>query len=308
VLIRVLLPLMIAPTNNLELRDFLREVYVPSKLDLSPGWIEQLDRTIGQFSRHLGHAARLADLNDEAVCRFLMQRLAEGLAPITVNGSRAKLLALWRCGWRKRRIDELPRDVPRCREPKPVPRAWNAEEVSRLAGQAATVLGYVAGLPAGRYWSTLVLVVWETGLRIGAVRQMTPDDFLPQGPALLARSTTQKTLLGQCMAIRSPLAAALAEFLAVDPQRELIWPWPYCRRWFFARFRRIVESAGLTANRRGHDLFYRLRRSHLSYVARESLEAARQQAGHASAAVTLRHYIDPLIASQRPAVEMLPKL
>jgi integrase len=84
----------------------------------------------------------------------------------------------------------------------------------------------------------------------------------------------------------------------------LIWPWPHHRRTLFLRFRELVEAAGLPCPRTGHQLFHRLRRTMLSYCAAVSLPIAQQQAGHTTAAMTLRHYVDPSIA--RPQLPPIP--
>ena len=296
---------MIAPASPL--MEFLHSVYVPSKLDLGSGQIEQLEVSIRKLDAFASRP-KISDLSEEMICKFLRDCLGHGLAPATVNSKRAQILALWRCAWKKKLHPEQPRDIPRCREPRRIPRAWTAEEIQLLVNHAATLSGVIGKLPRAWWWSTLILVCWETGVRVGAARELRVEDFHPRGPALLVRSESQKTLLGQCLPLSCPTATALAEHL-LAPQRELIWPWPHCDRWLFVCFRRIVETVGLEARLIGHDLFYRLRRSNLSYVAREAgLEVARQQAGHTSAATTIKHYIDPRIANVQRAVDMLPQI
>ena len=54
---------------------------------------------------------------------------------------------------------------------------------------------------------------------------------------------------------------------AITIRRELIWPWPHCRRYLSTMTRHIVESAGLSADKRGMSLFHKIRRTCISYCA-----------------------------------------
>ena len=287
------------------LLDFLYNVYVPSRLDLSPDGVCQLEIVINQFNRYAGNP-QIGQLTDEMVCGFLRHCLDKGLSPSTVNSKRSKIVALWNCAWRKRMHKDQPRDIPRLREHVKVPKAWTAEEVQCLVTHTGSLDGVIGWLPASWFWTTLVLATWETGLRIGALLKTRNADFRLEIPAIVARAQSQKTGVGQFCPITESTSAAIAEQL--DFPRQRVWPWPYCQRSFYIKFRRIVEGAGLHASYDGHDLFHKLRRSHLSYIARKSLETARRQAGHTNAAITLRHYIDPRIADEQAAVELLPAI
>ena len=122
----------------------------------------------------------------------------------------------------------------------------------------------------------------------------------------MVRAETQKTSKEQRFRLAPQAIASIA--LIYDPDRELIWPWPHCRRTLFTHFRRICESAGLKPNRRGMDLFQRIRRSSISYAAKCDLELARRLAGHSSVEMTRRHYIDERIAEAPSVVDVLPEL
>ena len=73
---------------------------------------------------------------------------------------------------------------------------------------------------------------------------------------------------------------------------------------------RIAEGAGLRSDPTlAMQLSHKLRRSALTQVAMSSgLDRAREQAGHSSAAMTRRHYIDPRLLRDRSAVDALPQL
>ena len=287
--------------------EFLTKIFIPSRIDLTADSIYQYQLTIRQFNAY-ANSPRISEITDEMIVGYMRDRLQAGTAPATINARRTRLLTLLNCAYRKHLISDPPRDVPRCRESRKVPMAWTADELQRLVTHAGTLAGAVGELPASWYWQSMIMVVYESGLRVGAIRSLEVEDFHPHGPALLIRSETQKTLLGQCVPLSAPTAALLAEHL-YTPKRTLIFHWPNCPRYFFVKFRRIVEGAGLTASRRGHDLFHKIRRTNISYLAcNGSLELARRQAGHTSASVTQRYYVDPRIACQRSAVDVLPKL
>lgn len=286
------------------LQTFLDSTYLPSRVNIGARTAYEYQIVLRHFTRFAGDVF-LSDLTDDLICRFLRHRL-ETSSPATVNGNRAKLLALWRAAWRKRLVDELPRDIPKLREPQHVPRAWTVDEVSQLVAYSARMHGKVGVVLKRDWWTSLIRTTWETGQRIGALMQARQVDCDLDGQTLLVRAASTKTGLGQVYLLSIETINTIAPVLR--PTEPLIWAWPHCRRWFYIHFRRIVEAAGLSAGSH-HDLFHKLRRSNLSYTALGGgIELARQQAGHDHASTTLRHYIDPRIAQQRSARDVLPPL
>jgi len=292
--------------KNPTLQSFLREVYLPASLNVGPRTARDYQSVVNHMVAWCGRDVRLARLSDEMLCRYLRHLSKNGAAPATVNSHRAKLLALWRCAWRKRLVDELPRDVPKLREPQRVPEAWTVDEVSRLVTHCRELSGKVGPVPKRDFWTSLVLVSWETAQRIGALLQSHRDDFKGGARTLLIRPDTTKTGAGQLYSLSEDAVVAVSAVLHID--NTLIWAWPRGRRCFFAQFRRIVEAAGLQAGKH-NDLFHKLRRSNLSYTAANGgIDLARQQAGHDHARTTLKHYVDPRIARPRSARDVLPPL
>ncbi len=287
------------------LREFLEKVYLPGQLNIGARTAREYQSVVKHLVEWAGVDVRLARLSDDMICRYLRHRLKTD-APATVNSHRAKLLALWRCAWRKRLVDDLPRDVPKLREPKRVPVAWTVSEVSRLVAQCRALTGKVGPVPAADFWTSLVLVAWETAERVGALLQAEQQDCDLDHRTLLVRPDTTKTDAGRLYSLGEDTVATIAKIL--HPDHRLVWHWPHKRRWFFTVFRRIVEGAGLSAGKH-NDLFYKLKRSNLSYTAAGGgIELARQQAGHDHARTTLRHYVDPRIARQPSARDVLPPL
>jgi len=83
------------------------------------------------------------------------------------------------------------------------------------------------------------------------------------------------------------------------PPRELIWEWPYNRRYFWTVFRNKIAKPAkldpLPGERFG--LFHKVRRTAASLAAAQGgVAAAQMLLGHSSARTTIEHYIDPRIA------------
>jgi integrase len=247
----------------------------------------------------------IAVFSDDTVCAFLKDMLRNGDSPATVNTKRSQLLALWRFAWRRRMLAELPRDVPRIREPWTPPVARQADELERLLEHCSTLRGDVAGIPKRDFWVSLFLSHYDTAQRPGALIQSRMADFDPTLGTILVRAGTTKNKHGKSYRLLPETVRILGR---MSTPREMLWPWPHCPRHLWTCCRRIMESAGLKCSRERKDLFYSIKRSSLSYTAARDLDLARQQAGHSSAAITLKHYIDPGIAESRSAADVLPTI
>ena len=147
---------------------------------------------------------------------------------------------------------------------------------------------------------------FTTGCRVSALRATRSRDCDLRAKTIIVRAEHQKTNRDQML----PLSGQAAELIArhYDRRRDLVWPWPHSRSWFWKRFRQIVEAAEIPTDMDGMGLFQRLRRSNLSYIARHDVALAVAQAGHSSERITRRHYLDPRIVPQVSAVHLLPEL
>jgi len=296
---------MIAPIVPPTLSAFLETAYLPSRFRLSSQYVESLRRIVRQFSAYLGQPALLCDLTDQTVTGWLAEE-SRSIGPVTINDKRRMLLTLWRAAWQQRLLSELPRDVPRAQELKRLPRAWEIAQVRELVAYLKRIPGSVDGLSAASWWTSLVVCVYWTGTRIGAALQVRCEDLDLASGCILIRAETQKHRADQLFSLPPDVLRLLQSIWSAE--REFLWPWPYHRRTLFGRFRRYVEAAGLPAPRTGRQLFQRLRRTSVSYAARESLELARRLAGHSSIELTRKHYIDERIATVPSAADVLPPL
>jgi integrase len=288
----------------LTLPQYLQRYYLPSIADASFSYQCQLITSADQFDK-FSHHATMAELTDDVVNRFIASIHKRGLAPATANTRLKAILALWRHAWRYRHLDDLPRNVRKLRLGKRLPEVWTTAEVNRILIQCRAAPRDIAGIPAPLWWESLVTVLYYTGIRIGSAMVLRTEHLNLE--ERYAKTYSPKTDAWQLVWLPHEAIAKLARIH--DPSRDLVWPWPFERDVLWHRFRRMVEAAGLTSKKQACDLFHRLRRTNLSYTALGGgLTMAQNQAGHASAALTLRSYIDPRIVRQRSAADVLPPL
>jgi hypothetical protein len=252
--------------------------------------------TIGAFSKHLGRPATIADLNEMAVARFLTARVREK-CPATAAKDRAQVRAIWEWAARRAMVPTFPA-VRRIVVPERVPEAWTTEEFRGLLAAAALEQGTVAGVPAGEYWRALLLFLYETGERIGAVMQLRWEDV--RGRDVVFRAETRKH--GRRDTCRTISASCQEAICAIQGDSELVFPWDRVKTQLWYRMGRICKRAGLSNNRRSK--FHRVRKTTASYYEAAG-GSAQALLDHSSPAVT-RRYLDPRIVKTKAASDILP--
>ena len=288
----------------------LREVlnrYLEARM-LKPRSAEQLALAVRCLTQWLGRPATLEDLTPETLGRFLRDYLTSHAAA-TTNGKRGAILTLWRWASKRESAGASSRwafaDVPSAKEPRRIPLAWTVDEIERLVATARQWPGAVGDIPARVYWSSLFLATYDTGCRIGALLSARAVNLSLANRSLVIEPEATKTGVGVVYWLHDQTIAAIAGHY--DPARELVWPWPYHRRHLWTVCRRIVDAAGLVADKRGMSLFHKIRRTCISYCALVNPALAQQQAGHSDPRLTQQRYIDPRIAKRQSAVDVLPR-
>ncbi len=288
-----------------KLLTFFDTRYAPLKLAAgSKATLAHYRGCINQFSAYLAHDATLESLTEDRLAEFFAWAIRRGTAVPTVNGYRRNLLALVRFAWRKRLVDDVPRDVDKLREFKRVPTAWTLEQLGRILDAAADQTGDVCGIPAGQWWPAMILVAIDTGLRLGAVLALRTDDLDVASGMVLARAETQKQKADQVFRLHRDTLAELMATRLVD--RERLFPLPKDSRKHFRRvFREILTRAGCPSGAR--DLLHKLRRTSATYLAAVSGKAAASEhLGHSSLSVTER-YLDPTLSRTVFAADVIPR-
>lgn len=284
------------------LTTYLNTVYLPSRIAVSDRYKQAMHTLVRQFSDYLGRPAVLTDLTECTLAAFLGS-LASSHAATSANSFRARMLAVWRSAYDDGLLDSLPRTklIRRLPEEHDPPEAWTVEEVGQLVFTASQTSDMVGDITASDFWVSLLLTTYWTGCRIGALMKTTTDNY--RAGSLLVRN--QKNHRSQLYSLPESCCEMID---ATDPSsRNMLWPWPYGRRWLWTTMRRIVERSGIPCPRTGRQLFHRIRRTTLSYCAIVDPAIAQRQAGHASYQTTLSSYIAPKIIHAKTAADVLPE-
>jgi integrase len=287
----------------MNLHEFYSSVFAPWFLrSRSPRTKCLYETTIRNFRAYLKRDPELTDLQDLSVNGFLGWLKSRDLSPFTINKERSNLLAIWRFAARKSYVKDWP-DVPTETEPETIPMAWQADEIQRLFAAANKALGLYAGVPCAQWWKMLLLVLWDTGERIGAIRNLAwPNVDLRRGwlhvPAKFRKGGRSDKLYKL-----SPETLIVLRESKKSRPRDLIFPWPYSETYLWRMFGKLLDSAGLESDARSK--FHRLRRSVASHYEAAGGDAT-ELLGHSERKVTTKHYLDPrIVGVAKPACDLL---
>ena len=284
---------------SIPLREFFDKIYQPRRIPAcAPATRHGYNVLFRQFDRFVGHTALVSDLNEEILASYIGHRLP-GRSAITVDRERSKILALANYACKKGYLSESPDIVP-VQTYRRIPQAYTADEIARLLIAAGQQRGTICNIPKRLYWSSLFLVLYDTGCRIGSARQLLWTDYHFDPPAILFRAETQKQKADQLLKVSQQTVEVLEALR--KSEREKIFPWPYHPTSIYNHVKRIFKAAGLPHGRR--DLFQRIRRTTLSLMHQAGGDAT-FQAGHSSNAVTRKSYLDP--TGTRHAADLLPR-
>lgn len=291
---------MIAPVQTLS--GFLEQVYLPERLTITDGAVEQLRIAVRLFGRFLGHDPLLTELSKPDLFRYLKEML-NSRSPATVNSRRAAILCLWRAAAGM----DLCSDSPRCppvKEPQSLPTAWTLEEVSRLLASCGTLRGDWHGLPVSLAWRLGLLVLWDTAWRIGTLLSARLGQVdLARGLVTVPAAHLKGRRADRLFQLHPQTMALITESM-VWP-REQLFPWPHQRRQIWVAFGRVLTQAGLPHDRKHK--FHCIRRSAESYAAQaRGVNFAAGCVGH-SVQVAMQSYISPEICRQPSLIEALPR-
>ncbi|MGD0655118.1 MAG: tyrosine-type recombinase/integrase [Thermoguttaceae bacterium] len=302
------------------LEGFYENYYKPMKL-LGRSSHTRIDYfySLTKFNKWLGRQAKLSDLTDELVTKYMASMLDKDLSIGQVNHQRRIILALWRFAFKKKLIGQLP-DIDKLREYKRVPKCWSMEEYGKIIAIAKKLEGEVAptyffgkqkrrsGLndnPANKWWPALLLLAYDTGLRIGAILAIKPEYIDFEKGWLRIPAETQKQKADQTFMLHTSTIEALRE---VEPLGGYLFYFPYSRQSLNRVFRKIIEKAGVWVNKgMGSQLFHIIRKTTATYIA-DKLGGAAAMAylGHSCMQVT-QAYLDPTKIHSIRAVDVLPR-
>jgi integrase len=231
------------------------------------------------------------------------QALSETHSLATVNKIRRHCLALLRWAVELGLLVKVPTWKP-MRELKRAPKAFLVTEFKPLVDTAAQWPGWICGVEASAWWKSLLLTIWYSGGRIGAVMHVTWADVLFEKHGLYLRAEFQKHGHDQFFVVGDDCLESLRNMQ--QPKRALVWPWPYRREALYRHFRKIAEQAGVELGHEQGCCFHRIRKSVASYVRANGGDAT-AQLGHSCTSVTER-YLDPRICGANDATGCMPQL
>lgn len=252
--------------------------------DLAPTSRQQLRLTIDRYERWLGRAGTVLDLEDDSCNRWLQSMQDSGLSRTTVRGQRANLLTLWRWACEECGHDVWPRRVRKIRAPVPIPEAWSECQMRSLLTEAAKQHGRFKRSRVRRadYWRALILVAWDSALRLGDLLRLRFDQVGDDGCVVLQQSKTGWPIVCRLR----PETVAAVQVIRLPP-RDRVFGDGLSRGHLFREFRLIVKAAGLVGGTK------RIRRGAATAVERLMPGSAQRQLGHRTPGLAARHYIDP---------------
>ena len=282
---------------------FLDTVYVPLRLrGRSRESVRLLRHAITQFSKWLGRATLLDDLEDLTVSQFLAVR-GQRLSPNSVARERSGLLALWNLAQGRGLVKLRPSVSPEL-VPQSTPRAFTTDELARLADAARHSSGWVGPVPAAVFFPALVAVALETGERINAI--LSTPRMCWRRPTLTVPAHVRKGGRQERVYELSPEACDLVDRVAAHNGPTVFW-WVASGTALRKRWKTITRRAGLGD---GRDVqFHALRRSTASHLAAAGFDAT-AFLGHSSDRITRRSYLDPrVVDAHRPkAWQAMPRI
>ncbi|WP_166827340.1 phage integrase SAM-like domain-containing protein [Thalassoroseus pseudoceratinae] len=300
----------ISDNSECTLRHFFETVYYPRRLEhRSKKSTERMQTSLNQLAVFHGAEVRFTNLSDDLLERFALWLHGQGKSPATANISLRNILAVWRFAWKKRKVDELPRDVEMLPTPKRLPQCWTIEEFGQLLEAADNCKGSIEGIPANRWWRALLLTLYDTGLRLTATLHLKPANVDLVTGWLRVPADHQKQKAEQLFRLHGETVTALAAVVNFTSESLFPVPWQLstrmAQRWCCRELRGLLESAALPHGQR--DLFHKIRRTSASYLAREQgIAAATHHLGHSSQATT-KAYLDPRITNTIHAADVLPR-
>ncbi len=273
--------------------DYVRSRYAASRT-LSPGSIEQLCISGRMLDAFLGRRVTIRDFSDDLANQWILWLDDGQRSSYTIKKHRANLLSVWRDAFLAGLIDLQPARIRKVRTVRAIPTAWTEDEIRQLIEAGRNLHGSFRGstVPRAWFWPSLILGLWDTGLRVGDLLGVQRDTISGNG---LFRVIQQKTGEVKECRFQESTVHAIAKWKDRPDSGGPIWPWGAQRKAVYRAFRQLVELAGI---RKGTTRW--IRRSAASYVELEHPGAASEFLGHKCRDIADRHYIDPSIA--RPTI------
>lgn len=286
--------------SDISLREFYDRYYRPLQIpQASCDCYRQYETNIGKANAVLGRAAMLSDLSDDLIARVCGKLLSDGRSPSTANKVRGQLVALWNFAAKRGLIATWP-TLRKYQEYRREPTAWSKEQLGVLFEQCRRQCGKIGTAPANLWWLTLLSVLWDTGLRIGAAVKLEWKQIDFERGYILVKAEQQKDREDAWFRLHEH-TLALLKLLRADRRDGVVFEWPYCKTYLWLMFGKLLRQAGLPNGRR--DKFHKIRRSVASWFEVAGGNAT-ELLGHSGREIT-RLYLDPTICQKPQAADRL---
>ena len=179
---------MIAPAFP-TVRVFYRNTMARELIDKSPAHRQIFEVVLNRLATYFGgRDPYLDELTDDAVKGVMAKLLQEGRSRATCNQTRRYLLEIMRFAMQpgQRKLRKHTIDVKKYKEIRNDPRAWTCSQVTAILAAARQVAGNIplldrdgsalAPLAARLFWPALLLVIYDSGLRITATMRLVWED------------------------------------------------------------------------------------------------------------------------------------
>jgi integrase len=244
---------------------------------------------VRDFGRFLGRIPIASDLTDDNLTLWEAAMLRDKLGAITVRERAGRVGALWNWMAKRRMVERFPTfEKPRPQEPCPF--ALNAEQLCAFFASAGRERGLIDGIPAHLWCRSYFAFVFNTGERkTAALSVQVPWIDLAGKTCCVPPGVRKGGLKWGRYQLWDETIPLLAACIAVDPKRELVWPWPKCEGSYYVMYNRILKDAGIPVNR--HTKTHCLRVSFATWTKVFGGDPT-QALGHSDTMTFMKHYND----------------
>lgn len=300
------------------LRTFFRNVYAPLRLaGRKEKTLVQFEVALNVAASYVGAEVTLDQLGADWLEGLLAWLVRSGRSPARANGIRASLLALWRLAIRKKYLPFTgePEMVEKLRLPKREPRTWTIDQFERILAAASLAPGDFYGVPTAKLMPAILLTLYATGLRIGALLQLRTSDLDLQSGWLTVDASYQKHAMDQRWRLPAQCLEAIIATAPGDRLMLFCGPPPGSPSGALnvrgnglrGRLKEILRTVELPAGSR--NMFHAIRRLSATQMAAVAGETAAQwHLGHSDIGLLRRYYLDRSQLARPEAAELLPRL
>lgn len=282
----MILPAKMTPETPLEV---LAEVYRQRRLlNANPATAGQIRAAVKLLDTLLGRPATIADLRPEYIEAVVSGIVKSGRSLSTAVSIRKKLCALWNYAFRKGALDEGP-DLPRMKAPRRVAFAWTRDQMLTIFEAISRDTRRVGQHAFSDWLTALLLTIWDTGERLGALLQIQWSDLDASGGRLLIRAEYRKWKTEDKSFVLHPLT--MEAMTRLHRGGGNVFPWTESRSTLNHWYRQILKAAGMPHGR--EQMFHSWRRSVASHYKAAGADATRLL-GHSDPTIT-EAYLSPEI-------------